>query len=368
VSQRIRGLDGLRAVAFVLVFVSHKVPTPVTDRLGSVAVWLFFVLSGFLITRILAEQRKRIAAGIQTRTEALSNFLLARACRILPPYYALLAVLTLLAATGHFTLGPLSRQLADWLFFTNLYFEHHGYWGYAGHFWSLAVEQQYYFLFAPAALWVSASRLPMLCLALLMVSIAAHVILLERHAALISFDLNSFANFGLFGIGGIAGLFAARPLPRWMLNEGTILAVGLLFAFLAALPVPQFSEYGRAGGVLAGILLVQLTQRQTSTVVQALELGPVRRLGQISYGAYLFHPLIQSQELLALVGIRDQVGAHWLVASDFFITVVLAQASWIILEAPMIRFARRHGRVGPAAEKNDRDIPQTKPQSIKLKV
>jgi peptidoglycan/LPS O-acetylase OafA/YrhL len=59
--KRILGFDGLRAIAFVLVFISHKYPTHSTEAMGTSGVWLFFVLSGFLITRNLAGQRARAA-------------------------------------------------------------------------------------------------------------------------------------------------------------------------------------------------------------------------------------------------------------------------------------------------------------------
>jgi peptidoglycan/LPS O-acetylase OafA/YrhL len=57
--DRIRGFDGLRAVAFLLVLASHRLPTALTEHYGAAGAWVFFVLSGFLITRIW----RRAAAG-----------------------------------------------------------------------------------------------------------------------------------------------------------------------------------------------------------------------------------------------------------------------------------------------------------------
>ena len=244
-SQRIRGFDGLRAIAFLLVFVSHKWIMPVTDRLGSVAVWIFFVLSGFLITRILAGHRSRVEAGRASHYEALADFYRSRVFRIFPPYYAVLAVLTALAAAGLYNLGAAGRQWADLLFYSNIYIEQHGWRGELGHLWSLAVEQQYYLVFAPLVLFTPRARLPALCVALVAVSVVAHIFFLVRGAPQVTFDVNSFINIGLFGIGGLAGLFADRPLPRWLLNDVSIVVVFILFLTIVSLPVPVFSEYGR---------------------------------------------------------------------------------------------------------------------------
>ncbi len=64
---RILGFDGLRAIAFTLVFLSHKITFADAGPFGHVGVWLFFVLSGFLITRILADERTRIEQGSAPR-------------------------------------------------------------------------------------------------------------------------------------------------------------------------------------------------------------------------------------------------------------------------------------------------------------
>lgn len=181
----------------------------------------------------------------------------------------------------------------------------------------------------------------MLCVALVAVSVVAHIYFLARGAPQLIFDINSFINIGLFGIGGLAGLFADRPLPRWLLNDVSIVAVFSLFLTVVALPVPVFSEYGRLAGVLAACLLIQIAQHQSGVVVRALEFAPIRGLGTISYAAYLFHPMIHSATLPALFGISGPVPHRWTMAMDLAITIALATASWVMLEAPLMRLGRR---------------------------
>ncbi len=344
-SHRIRGFDGLRAIAFLLVFISHKMPTPVSERLGSVAVWLFFVLSGFLITRILAVWRSDVEAGRASRYGALKSFYRSRLFRIFPPYYALLAVLSVLALGGHYDLESAGRQWANLLFYSNVYIERYGWYGELGHLWSLAVEQQYYLVFAPLALFIPNVRLPFLCFALVVISLASVPILKAWGAIITSFDVNTFVNIGLFGMGGLAGLFAGKQLPRWLSNDLAIVAV---FALLLSVPVflsnPYFVEVGRIpAGLFAMCLLLQISQRQQSIIVQGLDFAAVRWVGKISYGAYLFHPVIHSAVLFSLFGIENPV-RRWTMMLDFLITIALASASWIFMEAPLNRHARQRSR------------------------
>jgi peptidoglycan/LPS O-acetylase OafA/YrhL len=277
-----------------------------------------------------------------SRYGALKSFYRSRLFRIFPPYYALLGVLTLLAALGHYDLGPPSRQWADLLFLSNVYIERHGWFGELGHLWSLAVEQQYYLVFAPLALLVPYFRISLVCCALVFVSLASTLALKASGAIITYFDVNTFVNVGLFGFGGLAGLFADKPLPKWLLNDlATIVVFALLLSVAIFIPNPYFVLLGRIpSGLLAMCLLLQISQRQQSGIVQALEWNAVRWVGKISYGAYLFHPVIHSAILLSLIGI-DAPLRRWTMVLDFLITIVLASASWILMEAPLNRVARR---------------------------
>jgi peptidoglycan/LPS O-acetylase OafA/YrhL len=329
---RIKGFDGLRAIAFLLVFVSHKAAFPLTERLGTTGVWLFFVLSGFLIVRILARHRCELEQGEGFFSDHLLNFYKRRTLRIFPVYYAFLAVVSLLAFGGFFDLGTKGRQISNFFFFANVYTEYRG-WGLLGHLWSLAVEEQFYLLFAPLALAVPRKQLPALCLAMIAVSIGSHFLLLARDSSNVSFDVNSFTNFGLLGLGGVAGLAAERPLPKWASSD-----VAIVLALSVFLIVPLFVEtrsylsYGRLGGVFVAILLVQITQNQDGRAVSLLNVGSLREIGLISYAAYLFHPVIHAQGLFSQLGVSPP---HWTVMGvELAITVGLAMLSRRLLEIP----------------------------------
>ena len=338
--SRIRGFDGLRAVAFLLVFISHKTPSLVTERYGSAGVWIFFVLSGFLITRILAEARGAIDAGDGNFRARLFRFYVRRTARIFPVYYVFLAVATVAGLWGLVEVGSVARQLSYWFYLSNIYVGLHGWETRLGHLWSLAVEEQFYLLFAPLALACPLRRLHVACFSILGACFTAHAYLLLTGASDARFDADSLVNFGLMAIGGLAGLWADRPLPRLLRSDGALV---LTLALILAMPVVFYStqawiHFARLTCVLNGLLLVQIYQLQHGRITRFLDLYPVRQLGIISYAAYLFHPLINLSELANYLGYQIHPRRSLTMLADLAATIVLASASWRVLEQPVRRW------------------------------
>jgi peptidoglycan/LPS O-acetylase OafA/YrhL len=339
-SARIRGFDGLRALAFLLVFISHKAPSPLCDRYGTAGVWIFFVLSGFLITRILAEARGKMEAGRSSFRASLSRFYVRRTARIFPVYYAFLAVVTVAGMWSLVEVGSVARQLSNWFYMSNIYIGLHGWETRLGHLWSLAVEEQFYLLFAPLALACPRRRLHVVCFAILGASVAAHAYLLFAGASDGRFDTDSFVNFGLMAIGGLAGLWADRPLPRPLRGDGPLL---LTLALILAMPVLFHStaawiHFARLSCVLNGLLLVQIYQLPDGRTTRFLNLYPVRQVGLISYAAYLFHPVIDLPEFANYLGYPVHPRRSLAMLADLAATIVLALASWRMLEQPLRRW------------------------------
>jgi len=336
-TSRIRGFDGLRALAFLLVFVSHKAISPLTDRYGTTGVWIFFVLSGFLITRILAEARGKIEAGRGSFISGLSQFYGRRTARIFPVYYVFLAVVTMLALRDLVEVGGPARQASNWFYLSNVYIELNGWQTQLGHLWSLAVEEQFYLLFAPLVLAAPLRQLPIACFSILAVSIAAHGYLFATGAWTVSFEAGSFVNFGLMGIGGLAGLWAERPLPRGLKGDGPL---GLTLALILVMPVlfrspESWGHFGRLTCALNALLLVQIYQLQNGRITTLLDLFPIRELGIISYAAYLFHPVINLSEIFHHFGSSIEIRRSLSMVLDLTATILLASMSWRILERPV---------------------------------
>jgi peptidoglycan/LPS O-acetylase OafA/YrhL len=157
-STRLPSLDGLRAVSIGLVIVDHVSRTPGfpvpaeategwSEALGALGVRVFFVISGFLITRLLLEE---IHAGGSIH---LTRFYFRRSLRIFLPYYACVLVLLLLRGIGLVSLT--AGDLAHAATYTMNYFPSRS-WD-LGHAWSLSVEEQFYLLW-PAVLLLAGPR------------------------------------------------------------------------------------------------------------------------------------------------------------------------------------------------------------------
>lgn len=143
-------LDALRALAVTGVIVHHYVPAHELGILAIGGVKLFFVLSGFLITRLLLAARGDVERGRLGRVGAVGRFYARRALRIFPLYYVVVAVLVAVNL-------PPAREILPWLltYTLNFHMASHGYVDHFAHFWTLAVEEQFYavwpwvVLFAP---------------------------------------------------------------------------------------------------------------------------------------------------------------------------------------------------------------------------
>jgi peptidoglycan/LPS O-acetylase OafA/YrhL len=344
---RIRGFDGLRAIAFLLVFGSHKIYFAHADSFGDVGLWLFFMLSGFLITRILARSRSEIENGLATVSDRLGRFYLRRTARIFPPYYLLLVFLALASLFVPVDYFDTSEKLAYLLYGTNVLIAARSQWiGDFGHFWSLAVEEQYYVAFAPLALLAPRRHTVSVCLAMVSVGIATKIVLEFANASPVSIDVNSLINFALIGLGGAIGLNAGRPAPKRLIGGSAQVAVlGLYVALPAAFGTwPHLWPLcGRLSAVLVGALLLQIFQGQRSWFVTILESAPLRNIGRISYGAYLIHHFLHFsviENLLLHMG-AGPTPKPVQVLAELAASLLFAAASWRYVEKPIIAWAAR---------------------------
>jgi peptidoglycan/LPS O-acetylase OafA/YrhL len=156
--RRIPSLDGIRAVAILMVIVFHicqryGLTNPHTKAgvgiyfllgLGGDGVSIFFVLSGFLITTLLSQEYE------ENGRISLSDFYLRRTFRILPPLYCYLLFLILFCTAVHYPLRV--GTITGSAFFYRNYFLQTGQW-LTEHTWSLCVEEQFYLLWPFALLW-----------------------------------------------------------------------------------------------------------------------------------------------------------------------------------------------------------------------
>lgn len=337
-----RDIDGLRALAILPVLLFHTHVPGFSG--GYVGVDIFFVISGFLITGIIARE-------IDSGQFSLARFYERRARRILPALVAMMAFVLAMASwlylPGDFEGVPRSA-LMTLLFLSNVwFFLNTGY--FAGgaetmpllHGWSLAVEEQFYIGF-PLLLWLIARYAPNRRIAVLVLA----TLISLGWAWLKQADSDGFAFYLLptraweLFFGALLALGAVPPIRVAWLREG-LAATGLgLIAFAVASYDSQTVFPGLAAlvPVLGSALLIHAAP---STLVGRLLSNPLPvGIGLISYSLYLWHwPLIVFAEYARdakLTGVWQ-----WAVIAASF---VMAWTSWRFVERPFrdpARFSQR---------------------------
>ncbi len=346
----IRGFDGLRAFAVTLVWLQHRTGFGKIG-IGVYGVWLFFVLSGFLIIGILARQRGEIEAGRLTKRAALASFWLRRTYRIFPIYYLSLIVVLPILYLLHRPGMDLRAVVMNFFYLSNIWIgQIVGDWPHdVGHLWSLSIEEQFYIVMPVVMFSVPSRHLAKACTAILLFALAWKLGLHLAGAAPIAVTTSSFVNFGMLAYGGACVLHLGGAAPAGGTNSRgalLILAAYLAIPFIlwrAGAPIEDH-VVGQFSFLLMGLLLVSIYRNQDSTIVRVLEFAPIRYFGSISYGFYLYHGFVTLDNvkkiLHAATGI-DLVVPHPLpTLLNFLIPFTAAALSWHVIEAPILRLRR----------------------------
>jgi peptidoglycan/LPS O-acetylase OafA/YrhL len=278
--------DGLRAIA-VLAVVGIHYGAP-GAQYGFVGVDLFFVLSGYLITSILAREWQT------TGDIGLRRFYFRRALRLFPALWLMLLFAVFFAPLAHIV--SILLYVNNWALVFGALQISPG----IGHAWSLAIEEQFYLLW-PLALILLFRRLSPRAIVAIAISLGLasalwRVFLLVGGADIyrVYYGTDSHADGLLLGSAlGLAMAFGLVPKlrPRWSALLGTAgvsVLVGL--ALLPTVPYRTFDELGQFATVLAGLAIIwSIVAAPRSAVPSLLSYKPLVGLGKISYGLYLWH-------------------------------------------------------------------------------
>ena len=371
------GLDGVRALAVLLVFSVHFMAQP-TASAGWTGVLLFFVLSGFLITGLLYDN--------QDEPFRFRNFYIRRTLRIFPLFYFswLLVLIGGLILHADFQssqllwivyLGNFLRFMVGSPVQDHIFTAYQGLPLEIGHFWSLAVEEQFYLVWPLVVFTVrKRSTLIRICLlAVVLVPLLRTAFLFTLPSSILSMEFSYrmiLTQCDGFLLGGLLALWMRGPEKEWMLRHSHKI-IGIPFvAFLVAYLVnnhfrwqvlsatsPWMSTYGftLVDLMAAGLILSSL--RPHSAVYRVLTLPPLRLLGKYSYGFYVYHVLMRPF-LLCLVGTpTDAVqtsgqALHLLLSSTicFMAIFAVAACSYHFVEQPFLktkdRFTMHHKNPG----------------------
>lgn len=283
-------LQGLRGLAVLAVVIYHCHPRLEGTWIAYASLWgwagvnLFFVLSGFLITSILLESREK--------PHYFRNFYGRRALRIWPVYVLVLAV-CYWQSRWFVGTGPLQAvKTAPWLayifFVQNLF--HLALPAAIGPTWSLAIEEQYYFLWAPLVRFL---RRPWLLASVLTAALVVSPLMRMTHLAWIT-PTHTLTHLDGIAWGSLLALgLHTLPLSRraWLWMSLGALPLGFLTAATVAGGTAFLDSalaIGFAGAVLASIA----STGARNPLSAVLRRGPLAFYGRISYGLYMTHIMI----------------------------------------------------------------------------
>jgi len=350
-AQKVFGsLDGLRCFSIIAVIWQHartgnSVWRPLT--LGFLGVDLFFVISGFLIVSLLL--RERSATG----HISLKKFYIRRVLRIFPLYYGVI----LCTAAFYATIGHHSAYGRRFLHDLPYYFT------FTANFvpvaftivWSLATEEQFYLLWPSAEKYLPRHALPVLG-ALVLVN---QFVNLSSGKQLISNVVGSteWTHLEIFQTTFtpiLLGVFAAHLLHsergyrfvRYLNCGGWGSAICLiaLAALLTIMPTDIAGAPRLAAQVAMTALLISCVYQEDHVLQPVLRFPPIRRIGQISYGMYLFHlSVVAFGAQFLWPKYADRSFTSFLAV--LLITTLAAEVSFRFFESPILRFKRKYSVV-----------------------
>lgn len=353
----ITGLDGIRAIAVIMVLAYHL--KLALFKSGFLGVTVFFVLSGYLITGILISEVE------EEGTIDLKNFWLRRIRRLVPAVMSMAVVIIFVSAVVNriiFTKGC-KDFLASVLGFNNWwqifnkvsYFEAAGVPSPFTHCWSLAIETQFYLIYPLILLGIyklvksreegRAKRgllFAGVTLMLALISVILMIVLFDpqQDASRVYYGTDTRAFSLLFGA-LLAILWDYRMVPRRLSASVNMVLGSVSFAVLLVMTIAinGSSNFWYRGGQFVGTILTVLviyTVLGRKTWLSRFLSNPVLKwIGDRSYSIYLWHyPII----LLISKGIK---ASWWITLIEIVLSVVLAELSYRFIETPI-----RHGIIG----------------------
>lgn len=350
-------LDILRGIAIILVVLYHCFDSVALFRFGWMGVDLFFVLSGYLITDLLLHSREN--------KHYIRNFYVRRALRIFPLYYVTIFLF--------FKLGSVtfSQQEAGSTFG---YYAHHSLWfwtftqnwlmafegppptPYLSHFWSLAIEEQFY-LFWPLLIYFirNLQLLKKIILGLVVAAIVIRVNIWLNGEHLEAYYCNTLTRMDSLLMGCLLAVH---------LKQGRTVSmkfIHLAFISFSAVVVSSLFLYGNVNQknlLFASVgytgtacfftaLLYLLVKNESLLLPLTKKLQPIRYIGKISFGIYVYHLpiyLLLNYFIFKYLANNENLfytQSTFISSLSIILTVLASSLSFYLLEKPILNLKRR---------------------------
>jgi peptidoglycan/LPS O-acetylase OafA/YrhL len=355
--KKIIQLDALRGIAIILVLIQHWLPEKNSINKipnGALGVETFFVLSGFLITRILFENRVLSGEILKQKWLILKNFYLRRVLRIFPIYYLAIIVLVVFQK---YAMADIHAALIYLLTYTqNQYIFKIQHWpGILSPFWTLAAEEQFYLVWPFIMLFTRRKYLPHVIILSILIGLSAQIIF--RNVPFVS--ILTITCFDAFGAGALlAWVLTYKPALstiffKWL---GPIAIISLIVFIVQIIHPMSFDQYIPIRILIAAMALwvityIVLNQDKKVRFGFILNNRVLIFIGGISYGIYLYHDLVVQFLNYGLVNVYINPYLPDLLTKKYFgllfllentcLTLLVAWLSYIYIELPILRLKNK---------------------------
>ncbi len=347
-----------------ILFEHLDLPLPVMLRCGPLSVRFFFVLTGYFITMSLWRVRGEMASSHQGILP-LARYYLARLLRTGPPFYLSLLVGAIFGIEE-------VRTNFFWLatFQANNYIAWLGYWPDAiSHYWSLAVQEQFYFLWPIVVLLLPRRWFLTTMAAFIVFGLAFRIICIANDSNTLLRWVTLFGCVDSFAVGGlVAYLKQSQILDRMWQSKKLLFAMPLIagacfFLGRALMTLPENNVWlaltESIDAVFLAWVLAASLKGMKERYARMLSWAPLVYLGKISYGMYVYHVfiIILVSPLLVPYGLSEAHNAYGRIAILLALTVMLSSFSWHWIEQPFLAWkkALAPGR-RPAPEQRARAV------------
>ena len=281
----IKGINGLRAIAVLMVIFYHwGFPFGIRFRVdGGMGVDLFFVISGFLISRILLREKCK---GSQT-SSILKNFYVRRILRIFPIYYISLIILLL------YKYPDIHQRIFYFFSYTeNIEVFIHRSWNAWSHAWSLSVEEQFYFVWPFVIILIPKNKEKFFVYLFIVLGLIFQPLLWFVTGNPFAFVLTP-ACIGAFGVGALISIWEHEQKIDFYLKYYKWIIPPALAMFIYWTIAPDGGHFKYLmrfnTSILSGFLIILCIKNANKYYMGFLENRILRNLGIVSYGIYLFH-------------------------------------------------------------------------------
>ncbi len=352
----IKQLDSLRAIAVILVIISHWINSQWLINIipnGPIGVNIFFVLSGFLITSILFENKHKLELEETTVFRTLKNFYIRRSLRIFPIYYLTILVLLL------FSDGTETNIKTDIIYYATYtsnfnFFSIQKWDGILSHLWSLAVEEQFYLIWPCVILLSNKKYLLHIISAFILIGLVCQLITSNYYMS----SILTFNCFDAFGLGALLSWIVTyhKSKLKSVYHSLTVLSIPLFLLFIIGaiqhkwtiLPLRTITSLFTVW-VVSHVLLNR--ESESPKFRWVLNNRVLIFLGKISYGLYLYHNLIPTMLNKQLINIYlnpmlpdilfKKYWTYLFLLENTLLLVCIAWVSYVFIEKPFLRLKNK---------------------------